>query len=386
MLALLGVAVFAGITTELLPIGLLPAIAADLRVSTARVGVLVSAYAVVVAVGSIPLTALMMRWPRRRVLCVLLTMYAVSNAIVSGTSSYAIALAARLLAGVAHAGLFSVVFTLAVTAVRPEQAGRAIAYVGAGNALALSAGVPLATALGTAVGWRAAFAVASGVLVTLAVAAVVVLPEAPAPRASAPPRVLAVLRRPALATVAITIVVLMLGHYAAYTYVSPLLLNAGVSTRAVSGAFFAYGAAGAIGLFAAGFFADRRLRPALIGAVALTASALVAFGLARPSPWGAVAALVVWGAAFGSLPTLLQTAALRATPDTPDVAPSVVNAAWNVGIAGGGILGAREILSFAPATLTYTGAALASVALVVLLSPVRHASQGAAVNPAARAT
>lgn len=382
MLALLGVAVFAGITTELLPIGLLPAIAADLRVSTARVGVLVSAYAVVVAVGSIPLTALMMRWPRRRVLCVLLTMYAVSNAIVSGTSSYAIALAARLLAGVAHAGLFSVVFTLAVTAVRPEQAGRAIAYVGAGNALALSAGVPL----GTAVGWRAAFAVASGVLVTLAVAAVVVLPEAPAPRASAPPRVLAVLRRPALATVAITIVVLMLGHYAAYTYVSPLLLNAGVSTRAVSGAFFAYGAAGAIGLFAAGFFADRRLRPALIGAVALTASALVAFGLARPSPWGAVAALVVWGAAFGSLPTLLQTAALRATPDTPDVAPSVVNAAWNVGIAGGGILGAREILSFAPATLTYTGAALASVALVVLLSPVRHASQGAAVNPAARAT
>jgi len=158
VLSVLAAAVFAAITTEVLPVGLLPIISRDLGTSESRVGLLVSAYAVVVALGSIPLTAVMVRWPRKQVLSGLLVIYAISNALLAGTDQFSVALMARLVGGLAHAGFFSIVIAAAVAVVAPAKAGRAVAVVQAGNALALSVGIPLGTALGTAVGWRWAFA------------------------------------------------------------------------------------------------------------------------------------------------------------------------------------------------------------------------------------
>jgi len=104
VLSVLAAAVFAAITTEVLPVGLLPIISRDLGTSDSRVGLLVSAYAVVVALGSIPLTAVMVRWPRKQVLSGLLVIYAISNALLAGTDQFSVALMARLVGGLAHAG------------------------------------------------------------------------------------------------------------------------------------------------------------------------------------------------------------------------------------------------------------------------------------------
>lgn len=381
ILAVLAAAVFTAITTEVLPVGLLPEISAGLHTSESRVGLLVSGYAVVVALGAVPLAALAVRWPRQKVLCALLCLYAVSNAVMAGADGYWIALAARLLGGLAHAGFFSVVFAAAVDLAPAGRQGRAVAFVGIGVALGLALGVPLGTALGTAVGWRWAFALCTLAMVIFAGLTAIVLPAQHSPvghRAQLP--VLTAVRRGPLLGVAALVVVLTLGHYTAFTYVSPLLRHAGVHVGSVSLILFGYGAAGILGLVLAGVIVDRRPGPGLGGAAGLTAACLLVIGL-DPGRGGTVVAVVVWGIAFGALPTLVQTIALRAAADAPDAAPAVVNAAFNVGIAGGALLGARELLRTQPPVLALTGAALAATVLLLLVAaPMLTRIRGRAVS------
>ncbi len=127
-----------------------------------------------------------------------------------------------------------------------------------------------------------------------------------------------------------------------------------------------YGAAGILGLAVAGRVADRWPSRSLQVAVALTAGCVLAVGAATASTAATVTAVVVWGAAFGALPTLIFTAALRAAPHSPDAAPAVVNCTFNIGIAGGAFLGSRELLVTGPPALAYTGAALLLTGLVLL--------------------
>ncbi|WP_298991346.1 MFS transporter [uncultured Pseudokineococcus sp.] len=371
-LLLLAAVVFAAVTTEVLPVGLLPQLARDFGVDEAAIGTWVSSYAVVVAVGALPLTALVARWPQRRVLVGLALLYAVGTLAVALTDDHRWALAARLLCGLAHAAVFSVVVAVAVAVTPPRRVGRAVALVNSGVALALTLGVPLGTAVGTALGWRWAFAGVALVLAGLAVAAALVLP-ADAPRrasaaTSAPPRpsVLGELRRPALLLVAGVTVVLMVGHYGTYTYVTPLVLQAGVPTALVSLVLLGYGAASVVGLVAAGATGDRHPVAALRLAVGLVAACLLALAPASGSPVATSLVVVAWGATFGALPSLLQLSALRATA-VPDAAPAVVNATFNAGIAVGAWTGGL-LLARGEALLTTTSAALAVGALALTLA------------------
>jgi MFS transporter, DHA1 family, inner membrane transport protein len=169
-----------------------------------------------------------------------------------------------------------------------------------------------------------------------------------------------------LGVAALTVVV-TLGHYTAFTYVAPILRAAGIGEGSLSLVLLGYGAAGAVGLALAGALADRLPRRALAGAILLIAVPLGVMGAPGASAGATVGAAVVWGVAFGALPTLTQTAARRAAPDAGDAAPGLTNATTNVGIAGGGVIGGRELLVTAPPALALTGAGLAALALLVVL-------------------
>lgn len=380
-LTVMGAAVFTAIATEVLPVGLLPVMSQGLGVTQARIGLLVSTYAVAVAVASVPLTAFLMRWPARSVLVGLLVTYALSNAALAAATDYWVAFGARLLGGLSHAGFFSVVFSAAVDLVPRAKAGRALAVVSAGNALSLAIGVPLGTALGVAVGWRWAFVLAGLVMLALAATVAVVIPGG-APPAAAEGRqpVLAAIRQRRLLRFATTLVVLTVGHYTAYTYLTSLLSDAGIGQSHVSLVLFGYGMAGLLGLAAAGVTVDRHPRAALSAAVLLIASCLFVLGLFGDRLVVTVVAVALWGLGFGAMPTLIQAAGLQATPRSPDAAPAVVNATFNIGIAAGGVIGGRELLVASPASLAFTGAALVSLSLALLVTArtPRHAPSAGA--------
>ncbi len=365
-LVVLAVCVFFAICTEVLPVGLLPEIGRGLGVSDAATGVLVSLYAVLVAVASVPLAAVVERWPRRTVLVSLLGAYALSNLVFAVAPGYGVAVAARVLGGLAHAGFFAVAVATAVSLVDRARAGRAITVLMIGNALSLVFGVPLGTVLGTALGWRWSFVVLAAVMLGLAVTVLRVLPRHEAAHAEARTSVMAGVRRPAVLLMAVVIMLLALGHFTLYTYISPLLLHDGVARTDVGAALFAYGCGGLLGVALAGLVVGRRPDEALVGQIVVMAVSL-ALAAVVASAVGAVAVAVVWGVAFGAFPTLTQAVMLRAAGDATDAAAALVNATTNVGIAGGAFLGSRLLGVVAVPSLGWVGAALVAASLVLYL-------------------
>jgi DHA1 family inner membrane transport protein len=374
-LVLLAVGVFFAVCTEMLPVGLLPEIGRGLDVSPSSAGVLVSLYAVLVAVMSVPIAAVAERWSRRTVLVVLLGAYTLSNVVFAVAPTYAVAVVARTIGGLAHAGFFAVAVAAAVSLVDAARSGRAIAIVMVGNALALVFGVPLGTVLGTALGWRWSFVVLAAALAGLAVAVARVLPGQPphrsAGQATSGTSVLTGIRRPAVLVMATVITLLALGHFTLYTYISPLLLHDGVARTDVGVVLFGYGCGGLLGLAIAGAVVARRPEGALAADIVVMGASLVLAAVVA-STIGIIAVVAVWGAAFGAFPTLTQTVMLRAAGDATDAATSLVNATTNLGIAGGALLGSRLLGVAAVPGLGWVGASLVAASLVVYASRLRR--------------
>ncbi|MFI2363804.1 MFS transporter [Promicromonospora sp. NPDC019610] len=362
----LALATFVAVTTELVPVGLLPLISDDLAVSEPVAGLLVTAYAFMVAALALPLTSATRRLPRKTVLLGTLAVYTLSNVIVALAPTFAVVAAARALGGAAHAVFFSVSIGYASRLVRPHLAGRALALVTLGASAGFILGVPLSTSLGTAVGWRNAFLVLTGVCVVAGVLTALLLPSVPG--GGAPPDDAARgARRTALAQVTTANALAYLGHFTVYTYISVLLLAAGLATAALGPALLLIGALGLIGAAFAAARLDVRPRQTTVVTLSVVAGGVLALGIVFPATVGTLAAAAVWSIGFGAVAAVFQTAAIRTHGASPDVVGALVNATANIGIGGGAALGALVLDGAGVAAVPYTGAALVVAALVMVL-------------------
>lgn len=379
-IGLLAFAVFMAVTTELMPAGVLPWLSADLGVRDDRAGLLVTAYAFVVAATAVPLTTATMRWPRRQLIVVVLIGYAVSNLLMASAGSLLVAGAARVVGGLSHAVLFSIVTAYAARLVRPELVGRTVAVLWLGTALALLVGLPSGTSLGAATSWRWPFVVLAALAAALATGAGILLrPIGSADLARLP--LTDVVRTPGVGRVALATAVVMLGNFTAYTYVATLLLTAGFSKDAVGPGLLAHGLAGLAGLVWSARLADRRPRFGLVLSLALLVVSLLALGIAEDSRTATVLALVGWGAAYGGLATFLNAAALRATP-AHDTATALINMAFNIGIGGGAVLGGLVIgAGWRTPVLAPLGAGIVAVGLLLVATGRRNAFPPGAPGP-----
>ncbi|HEX4258695.1 MAG TPA: MFS transporter [Streptosporangiaceae bacterium] len=398
---------FVYVTAETLPVGLLPQLSAGLHVRPGTVGLLVTVYAAIAGLTAIPLTASLEHRSRRPVVVGCVALLALSQFMVSIAPDYAIVLAARVLCALAHGVFWSMLAPVAVRLVPPGQGGRATSLVFVGNSMALIGGIPLGTALGHAVGWRAAMAAVGllGVLSTVALHRL--LPELPAittpgvpghpaapathdgsgdqetaPRPGARARLAALPAAlgsgPLLAICLVTMIV-VIGHFAAYTYITALVRrDAGLSGLGLSAVLFGYGAAGIAGIVFAGRITDRRARRA--GAVAVGGIVLALAGLATVAHGSTVAtvtAVAVWGGSFTAMTVCLQAAVLRVAPRSADTASALYVVAFQIGIGGGALAGSLLVNAGELAVLPVAGLALAAIGLlVVLLSPRAFPARG----------
>ncbi|MBF4576407.1 MFS transporter [Frondihabitans sp. VKM Ac-2883] len=337
-IAVLGLATFFAITTELMPVGLLGPMSADLGVSVSQMGLVVTVYALAVALLALPLTVATSRFPRRAVLIATLGGYAVSNLLIALAPTFAVVCAGRVIGGVAHALFFSVASAYATRIVPPRLAGRAIAFVYSGSSLGFVLGVPLATTVGEHSGWRLAV---GGVAVASAVLALVAVAFLPSVRGEAQPHLGSPKSwaRSGLLAVGVADLLLFAGHYVVYTYVGPYLEGAGLGHDAIGGALLVLGGTGIIGLLAAGSFVDRAPRQTLLVAVAVMALALAALPFVHGSLVGTFVVAGIWMAANGTTGTLFMAAAIRTGGVSPDIAGALINGASNVGIAAGAAAG-----------------------------------------------
>ncbi|MFD4034420.1 MFS transporter [Streptomyces sp. NPDC058637] len=353
---------FVTILTEALPAGLLPAMSADLRVTEARAGLLITVYALAAALTAIPMTAWTLILPRRTLLLALLLGFAATNVVTAISTGFALTLAARVVSGV-FAGLLWAMIPAYAARLAPQRSGKAIATALAGMTVGLSLGIPAGTALGGLIGWRATFGLLTVLAVALAAAALWRLPQLPGEAASRGTGLMRTIRTPGIPAINIASLLMVLGFYVLYTYIAPFVEQAGmgVGTGTV---LFLFGLGSMGGVLIAGATADRRLRVATIGLLALAAGCLAVFGAVGHSTVAVVLGAVFWGVTHGGIPTLTQTAGVKAAPLDPDTANSLWVTGWNIGMAGGSLLGGAVLDGAGSGALPWTASALLAAAVL----------------------
>ena len=355
----LALSAFAIGTTEFVIVGLIPTIAASLQVSVPSAGLLVSLYALGVAIGAPLLTAMTGRVPRKQLLLGLMVLFTIGNLVAWMAPDYTALMAARVLTGLAHGVFFSIGSTIATSLVPKEKAASAIALMFTGLTVALVTGVPLGTFIGQHFGWQATFLAVSLLGVIAVIGSAILVPSDIAGSKPAPLLTqLAVLKKPRLLLVYAITTLGYGGSFIAFTYLAPILQQvSGFAASTVSLVMLVYGVSVAAGNIWGGKLADR-LGPVRALQIVFALLALVLFVLAFTAPSKPLVLMTVlaWGAvAFGNVPGLQVYVVRRAGRDAPqavDVASGLNIAAFNVGIAlgawGGGLIVAHLGLMATP--------------------------------------
>ena len=369
----LTISAFAIGTTEFVIVGLIPTIAEQLSVSLPSAGMLVSIYALGVAIGAPVLTALTGRMPRKRLLLVLMVLFTAGNLLAWQAPGYGTLIAARLLTGLAHGVFFSIGSTIATSLVPKEKAASAIAIMFGGLTVALVTGVPLGTFIGQHFGWRETFLAVSALGVIALISSLILVPGTIAQRATASLREqLQVLTNPRLLIIYAITALGYGGVFTAFTFLAPMMQDlAGFAPNAVSGILLAYGISVAVGNIWGGKLADRHgAVPALTFIFAALAVLLLVFQFTASMHYMALATVLVMGVfAFGNVPGLQVYVVQKAeqyAPSAVDVASGLNIAAFNVGIALGSIIGGQTVERCGLAQTPWIGAAIVLLALMLL--------------------
>ncbi|KQP58068.1 MFS transporter [Agreia sp. Leaf283] len=354
-LLVLASAVFLSVTAEMLPTGLLPEMSAELGVGQSQIGLLVSVFAFAVVLTSIPLSRLTRSVSRHRLIVLVLIVVSLSSAVTAIAPSFEILVGARIVGGMAHGLFWAVMGAYSGYLVPKEQLGRAVAITTGGGTLAFVLGVPLGTVLGQAVGWRSAFGAIAVLCIVGAALMLWLLPRVERPaKSDAPAERHPSGRRkldasvPAVALLCLLAAVIMIGHYAFYTFIAPYLIGElGVDSGDVGLLLAIYGIAGAGGLLLAGTVFGRHPTLGVVIGVAVTAISVTVMALFAANPMIAIPAFVLWGLVFGTLPPLLGARLLHvASVDIRDTASAFYSTSFNVGIGGGALVGAALLDGF----------------------------------------
>lgn len=356
--------------TEFAPMGMLPVIAADLRVSIPAAGLLVSAYAMGVLVGAPLMTLTTGRIDRRTLLIALMGIFTLGNALSAAADGYWMLMAARIVTSFNHGAFFGVGSVVAASLVPPDKRAGAVAAMFTGLTVATIGGVPAATWVSEAVGWRSAFAGIAGVGAIAMLSLRLALPPLPAAEGGDMRAELRVLTRgPVVMALALTAIGFG-GVFTVFTYIVPILRDVTHgSTGYVTAMLMLFGVGATIGNGVGGRLADRSVDRALMTMLAIMALTLLAFTVLMQWPMTAAITILIWGIASFAIVPPLQMRVMDAASDAPNLASAMNIGAFNLGNAigaalGGGVIGAGLGLP----VVSLAGAAMAAAALIMLLA------------------
>lgn len=376
--ASLGVGAFATVTTEFLPIGLLPNIAATLQVSEGTAGLMVTMPGVVAAIAGPALIVASGRLDRRSVLIALSALLVASNLLAALAPNFATMLVARLLLGLCVGGFWTFAPGATAYLVPPAQQARAMSYVLTGISVATVAGVPAGSLLSNLIGWRAAFGAAAVVAAIVLAFQLKLLSPMPPARATKLRDLLTPLVRGGARMGLLVTLFLVAGHFAAYTYLTPMLLQVfGQPPAIVTPLLLVYGVAGFVGTFFGGRLAARGARGIAFITAALIAATLLVSAMFGSGLIGGALVTLAWGIAFGFMPVAMTTWMLEALPDAPEAGQALLVTAFQVAIASGALFGGLAVDGVGVSGAMWLGGGLSALAAVLIgagASPRRAAA------------
>ena len=355
-------------TTEFVAMGLLPDIAASLGITEPTAGHVISAYALGVVIGAPLIACLAARMNRKTLLLALMAVFTLGNLASVLAPSYGTLMAARFVAGLPHGAFFGVAALVAAHLMGPRNRAKAVAHVMTGLTVATVLGVPMASWLGQALGWRSAFGLVVVVGLITLTAIWFWLPTLRSMHVTSPLTELGALRR---VQVWLALLVGMIGFggmFAVYTYISTTMTDvAGLPRGLVPLALMVFGVGMVVGNLVGGRMADKSVIRGLYVSIGALGAVLALFVLAAHNPWTALVVLFGIGAAGSAVAPALQTRLMDVAHGAQTLAAALNHSALNIGNATGAWVGGVVIAAgygyTAPAA---AGAVLAAAGLVVL--------------------
>lgn len=356
---------FAVGTTEFVVIGLLPTIGADLGVDIATAGLLVTGYAVGIAVGGPILTFATRRMAKPTVLITLMAGFAIAHLLLTVAPTFELLLLGRLVTASAHGAFFAVGAIVAAETAEPGHEGRAIGLMFTGLTVATVIGVPLGTFIGQQTSWRVPFLVVAGLAAAAAIAIRLVVRTQTRSAALRPPMPV---DRSALAFALATTVIGFGSQFVLFTFLAAFLeQETGIELGAISLLLVVFGLASAVGSILGGRASDRWPRATLPVSLVVLASILAAFGLMGSVAFAVIPLLFAWGVAGFVLSPALQARVVGAAGPGNTLASSLNISAFNVGIATGSLVGAAVVADGGLALTPFVAAGLAVIAIAPAL-------------------
>lgn len=383
----LAVAAFGIGTTEFVILGLLPEMAQDLSVSIPAAGMLVSAYALGVAVGGPILAVATTRMPRKVTLAWLMVLFILGNLGCALAPSYNWLMVARVATAFCHAAFFGIGAVVAASVVAPNKQAQAMSLMFSGLTLANVLGVPLGTLLGQHSGWRSTFWVVAAIGVVALFAVLRWVPKTQHASTGSALGEFRVLKRKHVVLGLSLSVVASTSMFTMFTYIAPILRDVtGVTPEQVSGVLLLCGVGITIGNLLGGRLADWKLLPSLIGIFMVLAVVLAVFSITSAWVWPAVATVVVWGMVSFAVGTPIQARVVSQAGDAPALASTLNIGAFNLGNAIGAWLGGVVISagwSLQSIPLVAAGVAVGALLLAVYMAWLdKRDTQPAHVNNA----
>lgn len=365
----LACAAFVFNTSEFMPIGLLSDIATDLHISNARAGMLITVYAWIVALMSLPLMIMASRMELKRLMLGIVTLFVVSHIGSALATGYYTLMLSRAGVACAHAIFWSIVSPMAVRTAPPEKRAIALSVVATGSSVAMVVGLPLGRVIGIYVGWRTTF-LCIGIITTVLLAYLAaVLPRLESRGGFSPKRVPQLLHGGVLPGVFIMSVLFATAHYTGYSYIEPFLANvAGMKPDTVTMTLIIFGASGLVGSVAFSKFYTHHRYHFIAIVTAGPALMLLLMHAAAINFYTIAAVCIVWGAMATAFNVAFQDTTMRYAPiEATSVAMSIFSGIFNLGIGTGAYIGATVVTHISLDSVGYVGGTIGMVTVAYCL-------------------
>ncbi|WP_407220537.1 sugar transporter [Enterobacter sp. CPE_E1214] len=361
----LAIAAFIFNTTEFVPVGLLSDIAESFQMETAQVGIMLTIYAWVVVLMSLPFMLMTSQMERRKLLIGLFALFIASHVLSFMAWSFTVLVISRVGIAFAHAVFWSITASLAIRLAPAGKRAQALSLIATGTALAMVLGLPIGRIVGQYFGWRTTFfAIGMGALITL-VCLIKLLPTLPSEHSGSLKSLPLLMRRPALLSIYLLTVIVVTAHYTAYSYIEPFVqVVAGFSANFATVLLLILGGAGIIGSILFGKLGNQHASTLVSSAIGLLLACLLLLMPAAGSENHLAILSLFWGVAIMIIGLGMQVKVLALAPDATDVAMSLFSGIFNLGIGAGALVGNQISLHVSMSAIGYLGAIPALVALI----------------------
>lgn len=350
-------------TSEFVPIGLLTDIANDFQITEAHAGLLITIYAWVVALASLPLMLLVSKVEFKRLLLSVVALFALSHILSSVSSNYMTLMVSRIGVACSHAIFWSIASPLAVKVAPEGKRSLALSFIVTGTSIAMIVGLPLGRIVGLFLGWRMTFLCIAVLAALVFVFMVIVFPKVPNQNPVSLRNLPGLVKTPALTGIYILTVVAITGHYTGYSYIEPFMAQvAHLRESAITFALMLFGLAGIVGSILFSKKYDKHpvafINVAVYGIVAF----LYLLQPASISMGSTLLVCVLWGIAITAFNLVFQALIIQFAPQATSIAMSIYSGIFNVGIGSGALIGGYTCTYLSLGWIGYIGGTISLVA------------------------